>query len=83
MPTRTVAFGSAEYFALAADSQVAQWLSLSPEMMLVLDGAAVRVTTQAGEGEEIPATPQPVADDTAESSFWQWIVESVKSIFGD
>jgi hypothetical protein len=44
--TESVLFGSDHYFALAADDTVARWLSLSPEMILVLeDGSAVRVTT--------------------------------------
>ncbi len=41
-----VAFGSEDYFNLAADDTVAQWLSVSPELILVLeDGSAVRIRT--------------------------------------
>lgn len=41
-----VPFGSDRYFELAQDDTVAQWLSVSPEMILVLDdGGEVRITT--------------------------------------
>ena len=52
MPLRWVVFGSDEYFALAADPDVAQWLALGPEIVFV-DGqgaGAVRVTTDADGG---------------------------------
>jgi Ca-activated chloride channel family protein len=43
-----VEFGSERYFALAQDDNVAQWLSISPELILVLDnGTQVRITTVA------------------------------------
>jgi Ca-activated chloride channel homolog len=83
MPVRTVAFGSAEYFALAADPQMAQWLSLSPEMMLVVDGEAIHITTLAEEGEEAPAPPQPATENPEEEGVWQQIVNFFKWIFGE
>jgi hypothetical protein len=59
MPVRTIPFGSAQYFALAVDPQVAQWLSLSPEMMLVLNNEVIRVTVQAGEAGDNMPLPSP------------------------
>jgi len=41
---RQVAFGSAEYFALAARSpQAAQWLALGTELDVVMDGYLVSI----------------------------------------
>ncbi len=46
--TETVEFASERYFELIEDATVAQWLSLSSEMLLVLeDGSAVRITNAA------------------------------------
>jgi Ca-activated chloride channel family protein len=46
MAVTEVVFGSAEYFALAADPMVAAWLAISPELLLVTDEEnAVRVRT--------------------------------------
>ncbi len=47
-PVETIPFASERYFELAQDDVVAQWLSLSSELIIVLeDGAQVRIT--AGE----------------------------------
>jgi Ca-activated chloride channel homolog len=47
MKLETVPFGSERYFALAAQAELAPWLALSPELILVLDeGSALRVTVQ-------------------------------------
>lgn len=55
-----VAFGSPDYFVLAADERVAQWLSISPALVLVIDGQAVQIVLD-GDGESAPvATPDPV-----------------------
>ncbi|MFZ1753558.1 MAG: VIT domain-containing protein [Caldilineaceae bacterium] len=59
---RTVVFGSAEYFALAADPQVAQWLSLSPALVVVIDGEVVQIVlsgTDEPAASESPATAIP------------------------
>lgn len=46
MQTETVPFLSERYFELADDDATAKWLSVSPELVLVLaDGSAVRVTS--------------------------------------
>lgn len=48
METEIVPFASDRYFALAGDEQVARWLSVSPEVVVVLDdGSAIRVTSAA------------------------------------
>lgn len=45
-----VAFASDRYFELAAESEISQWLAVSPEMVLVLeDGTVVRITTTVEE----------------------------------
>ncbi len=48
MPLETVAFGSDAYFQLAARRNVGEWLSVSPELILVVDGKALRITTAEG-----------------------------------
>lgn len=45
MPTRIVRFGSPEYFELLDRPDLPAWLAISPELILVLDDGAVRVTT--------------------------------------
>jgi Ca-activated chloride channel family protein len=45
MPTRTVRFGSPEYFDLLDLPDMPAWLAIAPELILVLDDGAVRVTT--------------------------------------
>lgn len=48
LPMETIAFGSDAYFELTAQPEMAKWLSLSPEMIIVTDGKALRITTQEG-----------------------------------
>ncbi|MGL4651335.1 MAG: VWA domain-containing protein, partial [Caldilineaceae bacterium] len=49
-PTETLEFGSDAYFELVEDPTVAEWLSLSPEMVVVLDdGSVIRVTAAPAE----------------------------------
>ncbi|MBI3960623.1 MAG: VWA domain-containing protein [Chloroflexi bacterium] len=78
MTPRRVAFGSAEYFALAADAQVAQWLSLSPALVLVIDGQPVQIVLD-GAGDPVPAvqsTPEPAPQEGSPSpSFWQRLLD--------
>lgn len=46
MPTTTIEFGSDAYFALLDEPGMAEWLALSPEMIVVTgENAAIRVTT--------------------------------------
>ena len=76
LPARTLTFGSDAYFSAAADPVTAQWLSLSPEMTIVIEGEAVRVTTY-DDGSPAPtsplATPEPSSrqqDAPNEGGFW-------------
>ncbi|HXF62201.1 MAG TPA: VIT domain-containing protein [Caldilineaceae bacterium] len=56
-----VLFGSDAYFALAQDPAMAAWLSLSPEMVVVLpEGQAIRITTS-----EAAVSQQPVPQTSA------------------
>ena len=93
MPMRWVVFGDDAYFALAADPDAAQWLSLGSEMVFVDDqGGAVRITTDADEAARhasdaplptataAPAveTPSPEpASSDAWGEFWSWLWEQV------
>lgn len=46
MAIETVTFGSARYFELAKQPQTAQWLAISPELIIVTaPGKALRITT--------------------------------------
>jgi Ca-activated chloride channel family protein len=46
MPVEIVEFGSARYFALARQPQMAAWLAISPEMVIVVaQNRAIRITT--------------------------------------
>lgn len=46
MKLETVVFGSARYFSLSRQPQVAGWLAVSPELVLVVDkDKAIRITT--------------------------------------
>jgi Ca-activated chloride channel family protein len=47
MTVETVPFASERYFDLVQDERMARWLALSPEMIIVVDGAALRVTIAA------------------------------------
>ena len=44
-----VEFGSERYFELVQDETVARWLALSPEMIVVVEGKTLRITTQTQE----------------------------------
>jgi hypothetical protein len=46
MQLETITFGSDCYFALAQDPQVAEWLALSSDLIIVRDAqTALRITT--------------------------------------
>lgn len=52
MAMTTVVFGSDAYFELLDEPGMAQWLSISPEVIVVVDaGSAVRITTVATASE--------------------------------
>ncbi len=53
-----IPFGSDAYFALAADPAMAAWLAISPELTLVWDGVAYRISS-APVSSPGPATPVP------------------------
>jgi len=78
MTPRRIAFGSADYFALAADERVAQWLSISPALVLVIEGQAVQIIVLDGGSTPTPvATPAPSVEpvETGEPSFWQRLLD--------
>jgi Ca-activated chloride channel family protein len=72
MGLQWVLFGSDAYFALAAEPGVAEWLSVSPELVVVLpDGRAVRITTSeevAGQHPEPSATATPVTESPLDAN---------------
>jgi hypothetical protein len=83
MSTRTLVFGSDVYFTSAADRTVAQWLSLSPEMILVIDGDAVRITTHEDGASTSPlATPIPAAEEPESRGLWQRFTDFFDGLFG-
>lgn len=49
MPMQTVVFGSPRYAELAGDASMRPWLALSPELVLVMEGEAIRITTAGAE----------------------------------
>lgn len=55
----TVIFASPRCTELAADPTVRPWLALSSELVLVMDGRALRITTLGAETDSplFPATP--------------------------
>lgn len=69
MTPRQLSFGSAEYFALAADAQVAQWLAVSPALVVVIDGEAVQIVMDGAVDPASAASAEP--SETATPSFWQ------------
>jgi Ca-activated chloride channel homolog len=85
MATRSLLFGSELYFSSAADATVAQWLSLSPEMILVIDGEAVRITTSEDAGFTSPlATPIAAPEEDPDSrGFWQRFTDFFDGLFGE
>ena len=52
MPTKTIEFGSDAYFELLDQPGMAEWLSISPELVIVVGAnEAIRITTQP-QGDE-------------------------------
>ncbi len=86
MPLENVVFGSAQYFQLASDSDMAQWLAISPEMVIVeANGTALRITAQEGNHvDQLPtsplltpapnATPMPSRERNAWQRLWDWLL---------
>lgn len=83
---RTVQFAGEEYFTLIADPDVATWLSLSPEMVLVYQGEALRITSDstAVDSENAPADVPAVnpPDEPTESGFWAKLKRLYQKLFG-
>lgn len=71
MTPRPLVFGGEEYFALAQDRQVAQWLSLSPALVVVIDGEAVQVVPGEVDGTAASDPSSVAQPDTR--SLWQRI----------
>lgn len=70
MASQTILFGSDAYFDLLAQENAAGWLALSPELLLVLDGQALRITVSDAPMPVPTATPIPTP--TPSSPWWQW-----------
>jgi len=62
MDMETVLFASPRYAELAADPAVRPWLALSSELVLVMDGQALRITTLGAETDTPLFTSTPVAE---------------------
>jgi len=62
MSMETVLFASPRYAQLAADPAVRPWLALSSELVLVVDGRALRITTLGAETDTPLFTTTPVAE---------------------
>ncbi|RME82611.1 MAG: hypothetical protein D6775_10420 [Caldilineae bacterium] len=65
MTLQTIPFGSDAYFALASEPDVAAWLSVSPEMVVVIHDTAYRITTGAESEAGQPQTPAPTPTPTS------------------
>ncbi|MCP4165550.1 MAG: VWA domain-containing protein [Chloroflexi bacterium] len=65
MPVQPVLFGSEAYFELAAEPDVAQWLAISPELVLVIDDTAYRISSQETIADQ-PHTISPLPTPTPE-----------------
>lgn len=77
MTPRRIVFGSAAYFDLAADARVAQWLSISPALVLVIDGQPVQIVLNGDSDLSPVATPAPSVEpvETGDPSFWQRLLD--------
>ena len=75
-----ILFGSDEYFELAERSNAAQWLAVSPELVLVIEETAYRITTNPELSQnavpEPPASlqPTPAPPTAATPTFWESIL---------
>lgn len=76
MQVETVQFGSACYFALLEEPGLAEWLALSPELIIVRDAShALRITTlsdhdPAGANPEATPSASP-ATESAQCPTWE------------
>ncbi len=81
MTPRPIVFASPAYFVLAGDRQVAEWLSVSPALVLVIDGDAVQIVLDGGDDSSQPAQPadpgpEPAsAQDGSQGSIWQRLLD--------
>ncbi len=79
MTPRSISFGSDEYFALASDARTAQWLAISPALVLVIDGEAVQIVLD-GASDPAPAgsaVPTVAPVESATPSFWQRLLDTI------
>jgi len=84
---QTILFGSDEYFELAKDHDTAQWLAVSPEMLLVIDENAYRITSDAELNHDATlkaptSTPPPTVPATDTSpTFWESVLAWLGRLF--
>lgn len=80
MTPRPISFGSAEYFALASNPQAAQWLAVSPALVVVIDGEAVQIVLDNADdpAPDATAAPTPGPDETGTPSFWQRLWDALR-----
>ena len=82
IPLQTVIFGSDAYFKLAEREKAAAWLSVSPEMVVVIDDVAYRITMDSTPEHQL--TPVPLPSPKSENtpppappnplqSLWEWL----------
>ena len=84
---QTILFGSDEYFELAKDHNTAQWLAVSPELLLVIDESAYRITSSAETDHDAtpkattstPPTPVPATDTSP--TFWESVLAWLGRLF--
>jgi len=87
IPRQVILFGSDEFFELAKRRNAPQWLAVSPELVLVIDKIAYRITSDpeldqltAPEPEStLPPTPVPAANQP--STFWESILAWFDEVF--
>ncbi|HEY52938.1 MAG TPA: VWA domain-containing protein [Caldilineae bacterium] len=83
----TILFGSDEYFELAGSRDVAQWLAISPELMLMIEDNAYRITTDPALSQDTApeplASPQPTPAPPAAATqtFWESILAWLEQVF--
>lgn len=87
MTVQAVVFGSDEYFDLAADA--AQWLAISSELMVVLDGTAYRISASETPAEPVveppvSLTPTPAASllQSPAPNPWDAFAAWLRALFG-
>ncbi len=83
---KVILFGSDEYFELAESHDAAQWLAISPELVLVIEETTYRITSDpallstSAAVTPIQTTPEPIATPPAAPTPSLW--ESIRAWFG-